>query len=994
MKVIPSILYSTRQFLRNSKRSLAIMIGIVISITLISGIFIAGENLTEFSIKNGLDDVKFDYVFTFAETNDTSKDDVLDAFKTVQNEYDDLNILKDIYTTSTRAFLNISDENSKTNWIPETIRYQRGFAITKNNTSPTLDDFLPQVAISAMDNNLINNSIYDDIISFDKENYDGLNRNEIMIDQETLNKFGINIGDQINLNSFLISNNFTIRNVTVVGTFEILDLRNFVEAFYPDDFILENKRYNTLLENIYFSSGTERSFIIANLDYGRELMANLSSTDPENFVKTIKFRFLTLFSHENLPIYDLDVMYTYFDAIRNRLILEIGTTNGITVEDNIFGMIEQIENQLTLFEAFSLIISIPTLMTGLFLTITLYDLTLELRRREFGIIKSRGATSRQTSLLFLSETAFIGIFGGLIGAFSGLGISYGIISKILGEAFPEFLASQPMSINWSIIIGAIVGAFILIFISIFKPIKNFSNMNIVDTTVHYQEEEAMKPLKGKSEWISLILGLIPIGLLIFNNTTTSQSSAKGLEAVFGNLLQLFGEALIWLSPFLLTYALVKIIAGRSIKRFSKMSQKIASLFSKSTSYLVSRDITRNPKRSTRLIFIISITICFGITSLIVTTSEENYEYGLAYLQVGADLNIQVNDGIDYSFSETIANYSSDVNSISTVVTTSASVLGSSTANLYVNGINTNSLLNVSELEKQYFDGENPEKILNQIEITENGILLPKIWAEKQFYNLGDSIPISFSSINSDSGFEIINFKIVGFVNLLPGISNLISSSKMQDVYVNFNFLNHTIIENLTSSSYRFLVDIVDNPIENSTTIGHNLDNTYIGEIRSVQIMEENYLNIQQRKGAFVSAIDMMAFQFPFLLIISTMGIIVISYLIVIEKRRESALMRVRGVSRGSLIKMQFSEGLVLIIFGIIIGSIGFFIGYIMNLQLDSIDQISKSLNITRPYSVPWNLIILQNALVFIIFALAMIGTSFWESKNSNIGKISEVLRNA
>ena len=326
--------------------------------------------------------------------------------------------------------------------------------------------------------------------------------------------------------------------------------------------------------------------------------------------------------------------------------------------------------------------------------------------------------------------------------------------------------------------------------------------------------------------------------------------------------------MIWLSPFLLTYALVKIIAGRSIKRFSKMSQKIASLFSKSTSYLVSRDITRNPKRSTRLIFIISITICFGITSLIVTTSEENYEYGLAYLQVGADLNIQVNDGIDYSFSETIANYSSDVNSISTVVTTSASVLGSSTANLYVNGINTNSLLNVSELEKQYFDGENPEKILNQIEITENGILLPKIWAEKQFYNLGDSIPISFSSINSDSGFEIINFKIVGFVNLLPGISNLISSSKMQDVYVNFNFLNHTIIENLTSSSYRFLVDIVDNPIENSTTIGHNLDNTYIGEIRSVQIMEENYLNIQQRKGAFVSAIDMMAFQFPFLLIIS------------------------------------------------------------------------------------------------------------------------------
>lgn len=82
------------------------------------------------------------------------------------------------------------------------------------------------------------------------------------------------------------------------------------------------------------------------------------------------------------------------------------------------------------------------------------------------------------------------------------------------------------------------------------------------------------------------------------------------------------------------------------------------------------------------------------------------------------------------------------------------------------------------------------------------------------------------------------------------------------------------------------------------------------------------------------------------------------------------------------------------IIGIIIGSIGFFIGFIMNLQLDSIDQVATRLNISRPYSVPWDLILLQNSLIFIIFSLTIIGTSFWESRNSNIGKVSEVLRNA
>ncbi len=144
------------------------MAGIVISITLVSGIFIAGENLAEFSIQKGLNDVKFDYILTFSESNNSNREDVLNAFNTVKNEYDDLDILKSIYTTSTRAFLNITGKTAQTNWIPETIRSQRGFAITTNESSPNPDNFLQQVAISAIDDILINDSVYDDIISFDK----------------------------------------------------------------------------------------------------------------------------------------------------------------------------------------------------------------------------------------------------------------------------------------------------------------------------------------------------------------------------------------------------------------------------------------------------------------------------------------------------------------------------------------------------------------------------------------------------------------------------------------------------------------------------------------------------------------------------------------------------------------------------------------------------------------------------------------------------------
>ena len=112
--------------------------------------------------------------------------------------------------------------------------------------------------------------------------------------------------------------------------------------------------------------------------------------------------------------------------------------------------ITSIQNQLNLFEVVSIIVSVPAVVLGVYLTMTLYNLVLEQRRREFGLMKSKSVTTKNITAVFLLEAELHrdcwGDYWVLFGAGnfvrSNCGYSRECLPAIFGNSTPFFCSDQ------------------------------------------------------------------------------------------------------------------------------------------------------------------------------------------------------------------------------------------------------------------------------------------------------------------------------------------------------------------------------------------------------------------------------------------------------------------------------------------------------------------------------------------------------------------------
>lgn len=107
---------------------------------------------------------------------------------------------------------------------------------------------------------------------------------------------------------------------------------------------------------------------------------------------------------------------------------------------------------------------------------TMYMSVLE-RTKEIGIMKSIGATNNAILTMFLIESAFFGIVGGIIGC--TIGILMAVIAKFAIEAFAPGIPFLIL-IDPAVIIGALIFSAISGIVSGILPARNASKLNPVD----------------------------------------------------------------------------------------------------------------------------------------------------------------------------------------------------------------------------------------------------------------------------------------------------------------------------------------------------------------------------------------------------------------------------------------------------------------------------------------------------------------------------------
>jgi len=123
------------------------------------------------------------------------------------------------------------------------------------------------------------------------------------------------------------------------------------------------------------------------------------------------------------------------------------------------------------------IAGISLLVGGIGIMNTMYTSVLQ-RTKEIGVMKALGARNNQILYLFIIESGFYGLGGGIIGAAIGIGLA-----KLTEFAFVQIVgpAFLLIDINWLFVAGVLFFSFVIGCLSGIAPARRASKLNPVDS---------------------------------------------------------------------------------------------------------------------------------------------------------------------------------------------------------------------------------------------------------------------------------------------------------------------------------------------------------------------------------------------------------------------------------------------------------------------------------------------------------------------------------
>ncbi len=147
----------------------------------------------------------------------------------------------------------------------------------------------------------------------------------------------------------------------------------------------------------------------------------------------------------------------------------------------------QVETPLELVASFNTILnivqmvivgiaSISLLVGGVGIMNTMYTSVLQ-RTKEIGIMKAIGARNRDILILFIVESGFYGLIGGILGGAIGLAIAKGV--ELLLVASGTALIS--VRISWGLIVFTLLFSFIVGMLSGIAPARKAASLNPVES---------------------------------------------------------------------------------------------------------------------------------------------------------------------------------------------------------------------------------------------------------------------------------------------------------------------------------------------------------------------------------------------------------------------------------------------------------------------------------------------------------------------------------
>ncbi|WP_457557083.1 FtsX-like permease family protein [Candidatus Harpocratesius sp.] len=993
--------YLRRSLWRNKTRSLLIMIGIIVSIMLVSGVNIASNRMALHMIKEQLDEVKVDFTLKSGDDN----------IKANLEKLDQLSLEMDEYITS---YVVGSATNYQSIYIPDSTSINWS-AYLSNNDYSLWRRFNFSIFCGLYENIFEDPQVqsrFGDLIQFNTPL--NLSQDGVYIDSGFAQYMQLNPGDNltirvvfqdyVNIGGNYEQVNYLINStdIPVLGTFDISDMQNILQIVGTSDYYFQDGS-RLILGNISY---------IQNLIDEMELMMYIVKGNPdysdsnlwENGGTEFTIKYAVLLDHSEMLNNQPSEIADRLEYISTR-ISRIGEGKFYSISTSLYWVVRQVQLQMILYQTLFLFISLPVLILGWYLCKTNWLLSYQQRRREIALLKVKGGITQQLKSMFFLEALIIGGIGGIIGILGGNLTSTLVLSRIYPQALQDqttisiigqIFSGEYMKLSTWLI--GIIGGIIISILAVRKPLKEFTKMEPIEGLAKYHEISYNAIPKKKMDWILLIVGGFPILISIIGDLLMDQAN-------FGLLMLLFplisiSTSILPFAPFILTYALVKLLC-RNISLFQKIVSQISKLFSKNISVFTSKSIVNNQARSFRLVFIVAMALSFLVLSATVEGSEMNYQNQRNTILSGDGVRVDLysprlgTDGIDNLVNYLQSNFSDvnvrGLNWLGTLYNGRLKTYSEDYNGIYddygymetpkVSLISAENYTKDINIYSKWINSEYGVEVISKLS-QGNYCLIPDTMVE-QGYKVGENLTILYNSANESISepFEI-DIKILGSYSAFPLTDEY---SWNPDIIIANQTIQDGVIKYITVTFYPSAgTSLEEIDIDKLITLIKEWDSN--GYVEKYQTWNEGVTDVT---GSLLRFLNLESL---YLLTIVTFGIAIIMYISINEKSHDMGLLRARGVEKKVIYKIQIAEGLTLILLGTIFTFTGILGGASIIIQLNNLTGLGISGALQREIYIEWGKLLLQLAASIFAFIVSIAIAVAIETRKSDVSKIGDLLR--
>lgn len=778
----------------------------------------------------------------------------------------------------------------------------------------------------------------------------GIGENETYILENSPLASNATIGDtlQINFTNFVPEwGNFTsfLLNLTVRGVAQ-LDEKAYAIA-------TGNNMGNVMMNPVDYQSKSPRFFA------SNYLLVSWEKTVPKLENVTSKGTFspsilVYLNRDELLSAWDAQTSISNVERISRNIENKMSVNFGqqVYVQNYLQGSLQFFQSSFVGIMFAFIIISLPVFFIAWYLGTTVSDVSYNLRRREIGLLSTKGFSKGQIQRMFMTETLLIGLLGGVLGVLA----AFFLIPVFTGNT--ANVVFDLRTVSYSTVVLTVAFALILTLFSTFSSARRASQLPMVDALREYLSGSAEKPYRKKLTWLAFILGtykIVVFALGLDMATTLHSAVFSGGNFILILLAQIFialDSVLNYIGPLLFFYGFTKLFIQGSLK-FQELTAKTAR-FMGDLNVLATKNVRRNPARAAAIAFLIALIVGYSVQVTGQLASEQDYTRRQIYANIGADVmaNIaNVTDAQNVS-QRVLANVSGQFKN-ATVEYTIYSANG-----MTIKAVDPQSWPVTAYYEEGWFSGASVKTAFTSLSLNNDSIILERSIAKASNLNIGENISVTI-------GEKSKNLKIVGFFGPEPPDSSEKAYMPLWS-FVPVNFDNETAI---VASSAKLLLSLSDSM--NGTNLAETLRHQPL-LVSYVESFAEQWMSSQanpQTNVITMGALDVQRLGVIFAFLAASVGTALVSIVSMKERSREAALMSAKGVSYKQLVLMFLTENFAIVIFAVAIGLLAGFL--VVNGLIASANAATVEL-VTRRMLFSTDSAIMLTSCIALIFASAIL----------------------